>query len=117
VGAVLRGEPDLPERIQGRMDQFSRKRKSSQPAASSAGCAFKNPPTIPAGRLIEELGLKGTRIGGASVSPEHANFIVNEGGATAREILELMALIRERARTERGIELESEVEIIGEAEG
>ncbi len=115
VGAVLHGGSDLPERIQRRMDEFSRRRKSTQPAASSAGCAFKNPAAIPAGRLIDELGLKGTRIGGASVSLEHGNFIVNDGSATAQDILQLIALIRERARTERGIELESEVEILGES--
>ena len=114
VGAALRGRPDSPEPIQRRMDEFSRRRRSTQPAASSAGCAFKNPAAIPAGRLIEELGLKGARVGGASVSLEHGNFIVNDRGATARDILELMALIGERARVERGIELEREVEVIGE---
>jgi UDP-N-acetylmuramate dehydrogenase len=66
--------------------------------------------------LIQELGLKGTRIGGAVVSQEHGNFIVNEGGATAREVLELIAVIRARARDERGVDLETEVEIIGESE-
>ena len=95
------------------MNQFSQRRWGSQPAAPSAGCAFKNPKAMPAGKLIEELGLKGRRVGGASVSLEHGNFIVNDGGATARDILDLMALIRELARAERGIELESEVEIIG----
>jgi UDP-N-acetylenolpyruvoylglucosamine reductase len=114
LGAVLRGRPDSPERIEQRTNEFSRKRWSSQPAAPSAGCAFKNPAGIPAGKLIDELGLKGTRVGGASVSLEHGNFIVTDSRATARDILELMALIRERARTERGLELESEVEIIGE---
>ena len=113
LGAVLRGRPAPPERIEERMNQFSQRRWGSQPAAPSAGCAFKNPKAMPAGKLIEELGLKGRRLGGASVSLEHANFIVNDGGATARDILDLMALIRERARAERGIELESEVEIIG----
>jgi UDP-N-acetylenolpyruvoylglucosamine reductase len=60
------------------------------------------------------LGLKGTRVGGAFVSAEHGNFIVNDGTATARDILELIEIIRERARKERGIEMETEVEIIGE---
>jgi len=113
LGAVLRGRPAPPEQIEERMNQFSQRRWGSQPAAPSAGCAFKNPKAMPAGQLIEELGLKGRRVGGASVSLEHGNFIVNDGGATARDILDLMALIRERARAERGIELESEVEIIG----
>jgi UDP-N-acetylenolpyruvoylglucosamine reductase len=113
LSAVLRGRPDSPERIAERMNEFSQKRWRTQPAASSAGCAFKNPRTIPAGKLIEELGLKGLRVGGASVSLEHANFIVNDGRATARDVLDLIALIQQLARARRGIELESEVEIIG----
>ncbi len=113
LGAVLRGRPDLPQRIEERMNEFSRKRWRSQPAALSAGCAFKNPKTIPAGKLIEELGLKGMRVGGASVSLEHGNFIVNDGRATARDVLALMDLIRQRAQADRGIELETEVEVIG----
>ena len=75
---------------------------------------FKNPGPIPAGKLIDEMGLKGTRVGGAMVSSEHGNFIVNDGTATAREVLELVENIRQRVRAERGIELETEVEIIGE---
>ena len=89
-------------------------RIQSQPAAPSAGCTFKNPASIPAGKLIDELGLKGSRIGGALVSTEHGNFIVNDGTATARDVLALMEVIRQRVRAERGIELETEVEIIGE---
>ena len=85
-----------------------------QPAASGAGCMLKNTPTVPAGRLIDELGLKGTRIGGAMVSLEHGNFLVNDGTATAQDVLDLIELIRARARAQRGIELETEVEIIGE---
>jgi UDP-N-acetylenolpyruvoylglucosamine reductase len=69
---------------------------------------------IGAGRLIDELGLKGTRVGGAMVSVVHGNFIINEGKATAREVLELMEIVRDKARTLRGIELETEVEIVGE---
>jgi UDP-N-acetylenolpyruvoylglucosamine reductase len=113
LNAVLRGRPDSPERIAERMNEFSQRRWRSQPAAPSAGCAFKNPEVMPAGKLIEELGLKGLRVGGASVSVEHANFIVNDGRATSRDILELIALVRSRVRTERGVELESEVEMIG----
>lgn len=75
---------------------------------------FKNPASIPAGKLIDELGLKGTRVGAAVVSLEHGNFIVNTGGATARDVLELIGLLKKRAREERGIELQAEVEIIGE---
>jgi UDP-N-acetylmuramate dehydrogenase len=64
--------------------------------------------------LIDELGLKGTRVGGAVVSAEHGNFIVNDGNATARDVLELIAILKARAREVRGIELYTEVEIIGE---
>ena len=114
LGAVLKGQPAPAEAISARMTKFSEKRWESQPAAPSAGCIFKNPKTIPAGKLIDELGLKGTRVGGAVVSDVHGNFIVNEGNATARDVLGLIDVIKERARTARGIELETEVEILGE---
>ena len=114
LAAVLRGQPGSREIIEQRMAEFSRKRWASQPAAPSAGCIFKNPASIPAGKLIDELGLKATRVGGAVVSAEHGNFIVNSGGATARDILELIEIVRQRVRSERGIELETEVEIVGE---
>ena len=114
LGAVLKGRADSPESISQRMSAFSQKRWSSQPAAPSAGCIFKNPASIPAGKLIDELGLKGARVGGASVSQEHGNFIVNDGNATARDVLDLIALLQTKAKAERGIELKTEVEIIGE---
>jgi len=113
LGAVFKGRPDSPESIAQRMTAFSQKRWASQPAAPSAGCAFKNPPSIPAGKLIDELELKGLRVGGAVVSQEHGNFIVNDGNATARDILELIALLQAEAKAARGIELHTEVEIIG----
>jgi UDP-N-acetylenolpyruvoylglucosamine reductase len=111
---VLRGDPGRREVIEQRMNDYNRKRWQSQPAAPSAGCMFRNPASIPAGKLIDELGLKGARVGGAMVSAEHANFIVNDGTATARDVLALMEVVRHRARLERGIELETEVEIVGE---
>jgi len=114
LAAVLRGEPGTREAIEQRMNESSRKRWQSQPAAPSAGCIFRNPAAIPAGKLIDELGLKGARVGGAVVSTEHGNFIVNDGAATARDVLALIELIRKRARLERGIELDPEVEIVGE---
>jgi UDP-N-acetylenolpyruvoylglucosamine reductase len=112
--AVLRGHSDSRGAIERRMNDYARKRWQSQPAAPSAGCIFKNPEAIPAGKLIDELGLKGRRVGGAAVSTEHGNFIVNDGAATAAEILELIAIVRQRAKAERGIELETEVEVVGE---
>ncbi len=114
LSAVFHGHPDPREAIERRMKEYSEKRWKTQPAAPSAGCMFKNPESIPAGRLIDELGLKGTRVGGAVVSAEHGNFIVNDGGATARDVLELIETIRQRIRAERGLEMQTEVEIIGE---
>ena len=114
LGAVLRGKPDSVESIAQRMSAFSQKRWSSQPAAPSAGCMFKNPPEIPAGKLIDELGLKGTSVGGARISQEHGNFLVNDGNATAADVLKLIGILQAKAKAERGIELHTEVEIIGE---
>ena len=115
LGAVLRGQPGDRAEIERRMGEFSRKRWASQPAAPSAGCIFKNPAAIAAGQLIDELGLKGARVGGAMVSLEHGNFLVTDGTATAADVLALIEIIRAKARSERGIELETEVEIIGES--
>jgi UDP-N-acetylenolpyruvoylglucosamine reductase len=115
LAATFRGHPDSAEAIAERANAFNQKRWKSQPKESSAGCIFKNPsPTIPAGKLIDELGLKGTRRGGAAVSEVHGNFIVNEGSATAANVLELINFIKARAKAERGIELREEVEIIGQ---
>ncbi len=112
LGALFRGKPDSVEAITQRMEAYSKKRWSSQPAAPSAGCAFKNPAEIPAGKLIDELGLKGTRVGGAVVSQEHGNFIINDRGATARDVLELIALLKARVKAARGIDLHTEIEIL-----
>jgi UDP-N-acetylmuramate--alanine ligase len=114
LGAVLKGRTDSRESIEQRMIAFSKKRWASQPPASSAGCIFKNPTAIPAGKLVDELGLKRACVGGASISAEHGNFIVNDGEATARDVLELINLIKQHAKKKRGIELQTEVEIIGE---
>ncbi|HTX20439.1 MAG TPA: UDP-N-acetylmuramate dehydrogenase [Candidatus Aquilonibacter sp.] len=114
LGAVFRCRKDSPESIAQRMSAFSQRRWASQPAAPSAGCIFKNPETIPAGKLIEELSLKGARVGGAMVSAEHGNFIVNDGSATARDVLELISILKTKAKAERGIDLQTEVEITGE---
>ena len=115
MGATFRGLPAEKEAIAQRTAEFNKKRWSSQPREPSAGCIFKNPsPSLSAGRLVDELGLKGTRRGGAVVSPVHGNFIINDGGATASDVLQLIDLIKSRAKAERGIELRTEVEIIGE---
>jgi UDP-N-acetylenolpyruvoylglucosamine reductase len=115
VSAVLRGVPSERQAILEKMTESNRKRWSSQPRQPSAGCTFKNPrQDMPAGRLIDELGLKGTRVGQAMVSDVHANFFVNLGQATATDVLRLIELVRLRVREARGIELDPEVEIVGE---
>jgi UDP-N-acetylenolpyruvoylglucosamine reductase len=114
LDALLRCTHAPLEEIDKRINAFSKKRWGSQPAAASAGCIFKNLQTIGAGQLIDELGLKGLRVGGAVVSPEHGNFIVNDGHATARDVLQLIELLKQHARDARGLELQTEVEIIGE---
>jgi UDP-N-acetylmuramate dehydrogenase len=86
------------------------KRRSSQPLnQKSAGCIFKNPPGASAGRMIDELGLKGFSVGDARVSDRHANFFVNAGHASSADMLGLVAQVRERVRKSYGIELENEV--------
>jgi UDP-N-acetylmuramate--alanine ligase len=114
VSAVFRGEKSSTQEIVRRLDESQEKRRATQPAAKSAGCIFKNPNGCPAGKLVDELGLKGWQVGDARVSEVHGNFIVNEGAATANEVLELIEQIQATARRERGIELETEVQIVGE---
>jgi UDP-N-acetylenolpyruvoylglucosamine reductase len=114
LSAAFKGHAASRTEIEQRMKVFSEKRWESQSAAPSAGCMFKNPAAIPAGKLIDELGLKGLRVGGAMVSAEHGNFLVNEGNATARDVLELIETIKQRVKAGRGIELHTEVEILGE---
>lgn len=115
VSVTFRGTTAPQEEIDAKLEASMAKRKSTQPIAASAGCIFKNPaPDCPAGKLVQELDLKGTRVGGALVSDIHGNFIVNDGGATARDVLEVIEIVRKKAREERGIEMEPEVQIIGE---
>ncbi len=94
--------------------EYMDRRARTQPIKmSNTGSIFKNPSEIAAGRLIEELGLKGYRIGGAEFSEIHANFIVNTGGATAEDVLSLIEVAKKKALVERGIKLETEVKVIG----
>ena len=116
VKAVFRGTPAPLAEIDARLALSLDKRKLSQPIAASAGCIFKNPELCGAGKLVDDLGLKGTRVGNAVVSLIHGNFIVNTGGAQTSDILALVEEIRDKARRERGIEMEMEVKIIGEDE-
>ena len=115
LGATLHLQPDDAEKIRARMEDAKERRMASQPHGSrSAGCFFKNPPTgkVGTGKIIDDLGMKGTRRGSALVSPVHANFIVTEGeNASASDAIALAEEIRERVKREQGIDLEYEVEL------
>lgn len=119
VAAVeYRLEPRPQEEIRTRVAALVEERKTTQPTTKRTfGSVFKNPPGGPgAGRLIELCGLKGHRVGGALVSPKHANFIENAGGATSADCLALMAEARRRVREQHGVELDHEVVLLGELE-
>ncbi|NPB04366.1 MAG: UDP-N-acetylmuramate dehydrogenase [Thermotogae bacterium] len=110
--AKFRLSEDDPHLIRGRMERFLAYREEHQPwRERTAGCMFKNPPGHYAGKLIEEAGLKGFRIGGVKVSEKHANFFVNEGG-TADDAVRLIEYVRDRVYKVFGIELEVEIEIL-----
>jgi UDP-N-acetylmuramate dehydrogenase len=112
LGAVLRLEPDQPQRIKERMKRFKDRRRASQPVTErSAGCVFANPSEEPAGALIDRLGLKGVSVGGAMVSGKHGNFVVNHAGATAADVLALLDRLRDALTRELGSEPRLEVEI------
>lgn len=96
-----------------RMNQYTEHRRRTQPTDPSVGSMFKNPPGDYAGRLIEAAGLKGTRIGNVQVSKTHANFFVNLGGGTARELLELVELVQAQVREKFKVELELEIQVVG----
>jgi UDP-N-acetylmuramate dehydrogenase len=114
VGAVFRVEPSTPEAVQAEMDALLGRRQATQPIdVPSCGSVFKNPPGDFAGRLIEASGLKGERVGGAQISDVHANFIVNRGDACAADVLALIERARERVARVAGVELETEVRIVG----
>ena len=112
-------EPGDSAEIKAKMDDFAARRREKQPLEyPSAGSAFKRPPAVDgkpvyAAALIEQCGLKGLRVGGAQVSEKHAGFIVNRGGATCKDIVELMAQVRDRVFRETGIVLEPEIRYLG----
>jgi len=100
-----------PVELRRRVEEIQREKAAAQPLGQpSAGCTFRNPPGISAGRLLDELGLKGRRVGGAEVSSRHGNFIVNRGGATAQDVLRLAESLREEVERLAGVVLELEVE-------
>lgn len=114
--ASFRLERDEPEAIAQRNATYVGQRTATQPRAASGGSTFRNPPGDYAGRLIEAAGLKGHRVGNASISAQHANFIVNHGGATAAEIRALIALAQGTVQEKFGIHLHPEVEFVGEGD-
>lgn len=116
LAARLDLHKERPREVKARTADALKKRRASQPHGQrSAGSVFKNPPDDFAGRLIEKTGCKGLSVGDAVVSEKHANFIVNQGGAQASQIRDLMQEVARRVRTKTGIKLEPEVEIIGRA--
>ncbi len=115
IGAAFFLQRGERAKIAGRVREIIAQRREKHPLEfRNAGSIFKNPRAIPAGRLIEDAGLKGMRIGGAQVSEKHGNFIVNRGEATAEEIISLIDLIQKRVFEITGYALETEVRIIGE---
>jgi len=113
--AALRLPKADPAQIREKMCAVLEARCSKHPVAMpSAGCVFKRPLNDYAGRLLEEVGAKGMRIGGAIVSSKHANFIVNDGGATAEDVLQLIEIVRDRVREMFDVDLTTEICIVGE---
>ena len=129
LGAYFQLKPAPRDEIEAKMSEYTSRRVASQPAGKSAGSVFRNPSSTnplsrkgwhgvsrdgvcSAGKLIDDLNLKGTRIGGAVISERHANFIMNEGGATAADILALIKLVRKRIKEAHGVSLKLEIEII-----
>jgi UDP-N-acetylmuramate dehydrogenase len=106
--------PGDPIELKACIKEFRAKRMNGSPNRPSCGSTFKRPPGDFPGRVIEAAGLKGTRIGQIEVSEVHANYLVNLGGGTAREALELIAHVRQKVHERLGIELETEVRMIGE---
>ena len=115
VRAAFKLTPGDPEVIRSQMEELARKRKEKQPLEyPSAGSTFKRPEGYFAAKLIDDCGLRGLTVGGAQVSEKHAGFIVNIGGATASDILELMRQVEQRVFEQFGVHLEPEVRILGE---
>lgn len=117
LGATFRLRAGDKEAIKERISTLLHARKAKQPLdLPNAGCIFKNPASGSAGRIIDEVGLKGLQFGGARVSELHANFIVNNGNATAKDILALVDDVMEKVYEKTGIALEPEIKIVGEME-
>jgi len=116
LSALLKLGRSTPEAVQDKLQLFTVQRHRTQPPGASLGSMFKNPPGDYAGRLIEAAGLKGARIGDAEISPLHANFFINRGHATATDIYRLIQLAQKTVKDNFKLELELEVELVGDWE-
>lgn len=114
LSAELSLKNSTKEEVTVKIQQFSAHRKATQPPGASMGSMFKNPPGDYAGRLIEAAGLKGTRIGNAEISPLHGNFFINHANTKAEDIRALIQLVQKIVKEKQGVELELEIELIGE---
>ena len=114
LSALLRLKNSTKEEVSVKIEQFSERRKATQPPGASMGSMFKNPAGDHAGRLIESAGLKGTRIGNAEISTLHGNFFVNHGETKAEDVRALIRLVQTTVHEKFGVELELEVELVGE---
>jgi len=114
LSGTLRLKNSSKEEVSAKINEFSERRKSAQPPGASMGSMFKNPAGDYAGRLIEAAGLKGTRIGNAEISTKHGNFFINHGDTKAEDVYALIHLVQKTVGEKFGIELELEVELVGE---
>ena len=111
--AVIRLKKGDAQKIKADMEEFKTKRRTNQPVEfPSAGSTFKRPQNGFAAAMIDQCGLKGTAVGGAMVSPKHAGFIVNTGGATCKDVLELVEIVRKKVQEQHGVLLECEIRLI-----
>lgn len=113
AGATFTVDPDAPAACEARIGEIVRWRREHQPGGANAGSVFRNPPDESAGALIERCGLKDLRIGGAVVSPKHANFIQAEAGATAADVRALVREVQRRVLAETGVALQPELHFVG----
>jgi UDP-N-acetylmuramate dehydrogenase len=117
TGAEFTATADDPAACGARIDEIVRWRREHQPGGANAGSVFRNPPGDSAGRLIDAVGLKGLRVGGAVVSPKHANFFQAEAGATADDVAALLAAVQARVDEATGVHLEPELLLVGFEQG
>jgi len=113
ISAAFHVRPGDKSALKARAEEVLAERRARHPVGPTMGSTFKNPADGYAGRLIEEAGLKGCRVGGARVSPQHANFLVNEGGATAEDVLNLIEHVQREVEQQSGVKLALEVEMLG----